>query len=87
MWKVKISEKWQGFWAELKLFVVLPKLDQNIFFQKFKKDLVEKSLKQQKMARDIDFRAPSGREYLCPRVHVFHVSTVKSRNNQIKIFL
>jgi hypothetical protein len=44
--------------------VVLPKFDQIINFQKFKKNLVRKGLNQQKMARDIDFRAPGGRESL-----------------------
>jgi hypothetical protein len=59
MWKVKIknpellpdfwdffSEKWQGFWATLQIFVVPPKFDQNNFFQKFKKNLVKKGLNQ-----------------------------------------
>jgi hypothetical protein len=32
--------------------------------KKFKKNLVKKDLNQQKMARDIDFRAPGGRESL-----------------------
>jgi hypothetical protein len=39
-------------------------LIKTIFFQKIKKNLVKKGLNQQKMARDIDFRAPGGRESL-----------------------
>jgi hypothetical protein len=68
-------------------FVVLPKFDQNNIFQKFKKNLVKKSLNQQKMARDIDFRPPDGRESLCvdyrQKNRIFHKATVKSRNDQI----
>jgi hypothetical protein len=59
----KIS-KILSFFLKLKFFVVPRKFDQNNFFQKFKKNLVTKSLNQQKMARDIDFRAPGGRESL-----------------------
>jgi hypothetical protein len=42
------------------------------------------------MSRDIDFRAPGGRKSLWTtgkKKPDFHVSTVKSRNNQIWIFL
>jgi hypothetical protein len=49
------------FWAKTQLFVVLPKLDQNNIFQKFKKNFVKEGLNQQKMARDVDFQAPAGR--------------------------
>jgi hypothetical protein len=50
------------FLSKTSIFVVPPKFDQNNFFQKFKKNLVEKGLNQQKMARDIDFQAPGGRD-------------------------
>ena len=52
------------FWAKLELFVVLPKFDQNNIFQKFKKNLVQKGWNQHKMARDVEIRAPGGRESL-----------------------
>jgi hypothetical protein len=58
------SKKWQGFFTKLQFFVVTSKFDQNNFFQKFKKNLVSKGLNQQKIARDIDFQAPGGRESL-----------------------
>jgi hypothetical protein len=58
----KKSEKWQDFLSKTSIFIVLPKFDQNNFVQKFKKNLVRKGLNQQKMTRDIDFRAPDGRE-------------------------
>jgi hypothetical protein len=44
--------------------VVLPNLDQNVVFQKFKKDLVKKGLNRPKMVRDVNFRTPGGRESL-----------------------
>jgi hypothetical protein len=40
------------------------KLIKTMFFKNSKKNLVGKSLNQQKIARDIDFRAPGGRESL-----------------------
>jgi hypothetical protein len=60
----KILKNGTVFWAKTQLFVVLPKFDQKNIFQKFKKNLVKKDLNQQKMARDVDFQAPAGREYL-----------------------
>jgi hypothetical protein len=46
------------------------------------------SLNQQKMAKDVDFRAPAGRESLwtTDKKSNFHMATVKSRNHQFRIF-
>ena len=52
------------FWAKLQLFVVLAKFYQIIIFQKFKKKLVLKGWNQHNMVRDVDIRAPGGRESL-----------------------
>jgi hypothetical protein len=43
----------------ISLFFVLPKFDKNNIFQKFKKNLVKKSLNSHKMVRDVDFQAPA----------------------------
>jgi hypothetical protein len=64
--------------------VVIPKFDQHNIFEKFKNNLVKKGLKQQKMAREIDFRAPAGPESLRTtdeKVEILHIH-VKSRNYQ-----
>jgi hypothetical protein len=73
------------FWDHRQLFVNLPKFDQNNLFQKFKKDLVKKSLNQQKMTKDIHFRGLAGRESLwtTDKKLNFHMATVKSRKDQI----
>jgi hypothetical protein len=64
IYEKKKSEKWQGFLSKTSIFRCSTKFDQNNFFQKFKKNLVRKRSKQQKMAIDIDLRAPGGRESL-----------------------
>jgi hypothetical protein len=55
IFEITFTKKWHGFLAKLQLFVVLPKFDQNIIFQKFKRILVKEGLNQQKMAGDMDF--------------------------------
>jgi OB-fold nucleic acid binding domain len=54
-----IFQKWHGFLSKTSTFQLL-----NNIFQKSKKSLVERGLKQQKMASDIDDRAPAGCESL-----------------------
>jgi hypothetical protein len=63
-WEFFFLKNGRVFWAKLQFFVVPPKFGQNNFFQKFKKNLVKKGLNQQKMSRNIDLRAPGGRESL-----------------------
>jgi hypothetical protein len=81
------SEKWQGFLGRV-FFVVPPKFDQNNFFQKFKKNLVWKGSNKKWPETLISEYLVAVNPYgLQAKKPDFHVSTVKSRSNQIWIFL
>jgi hypothetical protein len=79
----------KGFWAKLQFFVVLPKFDQIFFFKNSKRTWLKKARTNKKwpetlISEHLVAVNPCGPQ---AKKSEFHVSTVKSRNNKIWIFL